>query len=267
MGLSYSFMDNEVYGAEDINLMMSKLTTQGVSLFKYSDGDNPLIALNEAVASIASPGVEMYNTQSCVLEYNQSGKYIIAPGNAFMFDGTCATIDGDGYDITDAVNELRLNSQEDIYVSFYRNIPDNRIDILVLPEEETKELDNSVLIGKIQSNGKVVDLREIAVSKIAPSSGNIVNIFDLDILQITRTEGAKRLKMTFDNVFTGAKYVQFTRLQEIQRVNTTTGDELVFNKISGVDLYVAYNLVGTQLQFWAYTSSGVELVGGKMIVF
>ena len=40
MSVIYSFMDDSVYGADDINKTFSKLTTQGVSLFKYNNGDN-----------------------------------------------------------------------------------------------------------------------------------------------------------------------------------------------------------------------------------
>ena len=57
MSIKCSFMDNQIYGAEDINLIFSKLTMQGISLFAYDDGDNPLLSLNQAVASFVNPGV------------------------------------------------------------------------------------------------------------------------------------------------------------------------------------------------------------------
>ena len=67
MSLKKSFMDNEIYGADDINFALSRLTTQGVSLFKYNDGDNPLVSLNNALAEMASPGVDLYNVNGKIL--------------------------------------------------------------------------------------------------------------------------------------------------------------------------------------------------------
>ena len=124
MGFSCSFMDNKSYGADDINLILSKLTTQGISLFKYADGDNPLIALNDAVNSFTGPGIEYYNPSSCMLEYlapteeNAYAQFRILPGNAFMYDGSIITIDENGYDISDEVIKIRQSRTDDIYVYF-----------------------------------------------------------------------------------------------------------------------------------------------------
>ena len=124
MSIIYGFMDNCLYGADDINQTFSKLTTQGVSLFNYTDGDNPLVSLNNAVSAHTMPGVEMYNTNACKVIYDtENEKFFISPGNAFMIDGSTITVDSEEYDITERVLEQRKSGIGDIWVCFNRNFP------------------------------------------------------------------------------------------------------------------------------------------------
>ncbi|MDY3928592.1 MAG: hypothetical protein SOZ34_04420 [Clostridia bacterium] len=279
MGVSYKFMDNCSYGADDINSVFSKLTTQGVSLFNYSDNDNPLLTLNEAVSSFTTSGVEYYNTKACMLSYtepdsnNLFGTFEILPGNAFMYDGAIITIDENKYNFTDTVRSLRQISDDDIYVYFYRDIAYNTIDIKVTYDTSQLEDQNTVLLGIINSENKITDKRTFATSKIAPCSSNIVlqNKIEsgADLRQVDT--GAERLRYTITNVFPGAKYILGNNhLYTIQQIDTETGDELSYDSVATQlnTLYVAANRVGTDLQIWMYVSKGsVDIVFFNYIIF
>ena len=84
MGLKKYFMDNETYGADDVNAAFSHLVTSGVSLF---DGTKSLISeLDEAVSDTVNSGVDTYNEDSCKVVY-ENGAYSVKPGVCFMPNG------------------------------------------------------------------------------------------------------------------------------------------------------------------------------------
>jgi len=270
MGVSYCFMDNCVYGADDINNAFSKLTTQGVSLFNYSDGDNPLISLNDAVANYTGPGIEFYNVDACKLTYDsEQQKYTILKGNAFMVDGTIITIDDEGYDITEEVKLIRLNSDNDIYVSFYRNVAKNTIDILVLDNDLYAEDENNLPIAVIMGTDNILDKRTFAVSRVAPASGNIVHHFYFGAIRVSNS--TTKLYHTKEGIFPGAAYAMFMdMIIPIQRVATQSGEELEYSVYFGQlgDLYIALNMTDDGLQLWMYVKSGVvSITNGNCWVF
>ena len=279
MGISYKFMDDCSYGADDINSVFSKLTTQGVSLFNYSDNDNPLIELNTAVSNFTNPGIEYYNINACMLSYtepdsdNTFGTFEILPGNAFMYDGSIITIDDNRYDFTDQIRSLRLLSDDDIYVYFYRNVPYNTIDIMVTCDTSQLENEETVLLGIINSENKITDKRSFATSKIAPCFGNIVIFGHTDTgVNVRPVEtGASRLRFTFKNIFPGAKYFSiWNKCLTIQQIETVTGDELSYDEYPTefATVYVAVNRVGPDLQLWMYTiNTSASFVFLKYIIF
>lgn len=258
MGISYSFMDNCTYGADDINSVFSKLTTQGVSTFLYSDGDNPLISLNDAVSSIASPGVEYYNFDACRITYDEeNNKYYIAQGNAFMYDGAIVTIDAEGYDITDEVNNIRLVSESDIYVCFYRDVANNCVSVSVSESDEVINKEEAVPLAIIQGTENIKDLREFATTRLAACSGNTIcrgRIESFTVIPADKTP-EERLRATFTGIFPGAQYVAcYSTILPIQK--TGNYDELVFSRIEINDycVNIAIGQVGTVMKVWMYCS-------------
>ena len=263
MSIKCSFMDNQVYGAEDINLIFSKLTTQGVSLFAYDDGDNPLLSLNQAVSSFVNPGIEMYNNDSCKVIYdNENSAFKIMCGSAFMNDGSSIAINSEPYDITNLVSELRETCSGNIYVFFKRNTTQNSIDILVSDSQEDATGELCVPLAYISSDNTVADLRKIAVSKIAPCTGNIIKDVTFTSSYINPShEGMERLRGTIPNVFPGATRVcvvqyidgQIYRVAflNIQNVAGDDEEEIEYTLFDSHDnLYFAFNRVGTDLQIW-----------------
>ena len=258
MSVTYSFMDDSVYGADDINKVFSKLTTQGVSLFKYTNGNNPLVSLNEAVKGFVEPGVEMYNPDACVVKYD-NGCFNIKSGNAFMIDGSTISIDKD-YDITTKVTELRKTQNEDIWVCLYRNIPMNTIDILVEADDIKFNSEYSVKLAKISPGNTIADMREFARTKLLPCSANVIQEKSMEGIYMEYKDGKDKWKrVVFKGIFPGAtKVLMHGILHDIQRVDATGGDALSYQlAIKGSQSsgeYVAFNFSDDGLEVWMYVT-------------
>ncbi len=259
MSIIYGFMDNCLYGADDINQTFSKLTTQGVSLFNYTDGDNPLVSLNDAISNLTNPGVEMYNINACKVVYNdENERFIISPGNAFMIDGSTITIDSEEYDITEKVLEQRKLSDGDIWVCFMRNIPKNCIDISVSADDADFNSQYAVPLAKISSKNVVVDMRRFAKTKIAPCSANVINEYTMSFGTLTYKEtGYERRRAILKDVFPGASKVFINGvIRDIQRVDIEAGEtleyETAWHSSAAYSVMVAFNMTGEGLEIWAY---------------
>ena len=258
MSVLYSFMDDCSYGADEVNQTFSKLTTEGVSLFNYTDANNPLAALNDAVAGFITPGIEMYNNDACKVTYdNENDKFTIGVGNAFMLDGSSITIDDEAYDITNKITRLRKSGNSDIWVCFYRNIPKNCIDISVLADDTVFNSEYAVQLAKIASDNSVIDKRKIACTKIAPCSANVIQeeTINLGILTYNDT-GYQLRRVIIENVFPGATKVFLNGVvRDIQRVDIEAGESLTYERawFQGVssDIKIAFNMTGEGLEVWA----------------
>lgn len=275
MSVTYSFMDDSVYGADDINYTFSKLTTQGVSLFNYDNGDNPLVSLNEAVLGFIEPGVEIYNIDACKVGYDSSNRsFTIGTGNAFMVDGSTITIDADPYDITSMVTDLRKSGNEDIWVCFYRNIPQNSIDIVVDTDDTYFNSENSVPLAKILSSNTILDMRAFAKTKLAPCSANVIQTGTIENIELISGQSwNQRKRMVLKNIFPGATKVLMNGiLHDIQRVDANGGEELEFKMALPRDdssgEYVAFNFSDDGLEVWMYVSyNSTTILKWEMTIF
>ena len=259
MSVVYSFMDDCAYGADEVNQVFSKLTTEGVSLFNYTDGSNPLVALNDAVAGFITPGVELYNIDACKVTYDEENeKFTIGVGNAFMIDGSSITIDSDAYDITEEVLAQRKLSDGDVWVCFYRNIPNNSIDILVEASDEKYNSEYSVPLAKISVDNLVSDNRKIAKTKVAPCSANVIKEVTVSLGTLFyKDTGYKRRRVVIENVFPGATKVFLNGVvRDIQKVDIEAGESLTYERAwyKGVsnDIQIAFNLTAEGLEVWAH---------------
>ena len=258
MSVIYSFMDDCAYGADEVNQVFSKLTTEGVSLFNYTDQSNPLVALNDAVKGFITPGVEMYNADACKVTYDEENdKFTIGVGNAFMCDGSSITIDSEAYDITQEVLKQRKLSDGDIWVCFYRNIPNNSIDIVVSADDTSSNSEYAVPLAKISVDNSVVDKRSFACTKIAPCSANIIQEVTINLGTLTyKDTGYQLRRLIIENVFPGASKVFLNGVvRNIQRVDIEAGENLNYARawFQGVssDVKIAFNMTGEGLEVWA----------------
>ncbi len=260
MGYTCQLMSNKTYSAQDINKIFSMLTTQGVSLFNYTQGDNPLIDINTAVANFTTPGVEFYNSDACKVTYNDTDdSFMILKGNAFMIDGSSISIDEEGYDITEEIKTIRKNSTNLIYVYFYRDVASNVVDICVTDDSSELESTAVVKLAEINSDGNIFDLRTFAKTKLAPCTSNIFETVNLGTFRISSkitTPGCLYATATCGIVFPTYVYA-WNKLFDVQSINTTDGTELNYLHIDRPigSFYAAFNYVNDELQLWAYSKS------------
>ena len=275
MSIKCSFIDDVSYGADDINYALSRFTTQGVSLFKYTDGDNPLLSIEEAIASFIKPGVDSYNGNSCkVVAKSGNTGFEICPGTAFMPDGSFINIDA-RHDITDIVTRARGGSSNTVAVYFYRNVVGNGIDIRASQNPADAESGKSVLLAEISGSNIITDRRSYAKSKLCITTPNIVQKFSCPKIDAISPyhEGRTRLRSTHAGIFEGARYVvDAGTFFEIQSVTTTTGDELTYKQspmaANDTRMYAAYNLVDGVLERWIYLDGpATGLYASTMYVF
>lgn len=172
MGYRCSFMDNEIYSAQDVNERIACMFTAGVSL---ADSENILADLNGMTRDIATSGVL---PDSCKVEKTDSG-YRITKGSAIMPDGSGIAFDSDGYEFTSESGVYN-------YVYLKRNEPYNRIDIVVSsqpPEEEC------VSLAVITENGVVHDRRKYAQSKLSSTQEGTLRKITKEFLHTDSFEG------------------------------------------------------------------------------
>lgn len=222
MGYTKKFLSGETYSAQDVNSVFSALTTQGVSLFNYSDGDSPLISIDEAISSFTENGLELYNQNACKLTYDTgTGIFKINKGNAWFLDGSFLTIDSSGVDITEKITEIRKYSTSDIYVYFKRDVANN--DILIIADISTINYqdESCVPLAIIKNDNSIIDIRKIAKSKVAPCSNNIYDKNTLSVeTRISSNDKNGKLLTTISSEMTSyAEYILLdnTTLLEIQK--------------------------------------------------
>lgn len=161
MGYKSSFMDNEVYTAQDVNERFSKLFSGGVSLI---ESGNILADLNALTSDITGYGV-LYDACRVV---GTDSAYKISAGTAIMHDGSAITFDSEGYSFTAEAGKYQ-------YVYLKRNEPENRIDILV---SETEPEGEYVMLAHINEDGEVLDRRQYARLKVNTNQASTLRRFD-----------------------------------------------------------------------------------------
>lgn len=163
MGAKFYFLDNDEYTAQDMNNVLSTLTTQGVSLYKQSG--MALMDYEEAIKNLVEPGVEIYNTDACKIVKADDGNYYASAGTCWLPDGSCMVIDDEKL----AVENYTAGQLNYVYARHDRVA--NRIFVGASTEKITEY---AVKLAEIDAEGNVSDMRVFAVSKIAVPTANIV---------------------------------------------------------------------------------------------
>ena len=171
MGYTYSFVDNEVYGTDDINAAISRLTTAGVAV--YPTDETLINAMNSVTAQAASEGIE-FSAKSCLVSVEDEDIKISA-GTAFFEDGVSMVIDSEG---------TTLPLETGVYVYLFRDVNRNSCYPCV-----SKELPESgyILLAEIDENGSVTDKRTYAASKLAPNSAPQLSAYSMKIVYYPST--------------------------------------------------------------------------------
>lgn len=158
MGYTYSFADNQKYGASDINNLISKIVTGGVAEVFYDGTAYNTSDLNAIAAYIAEYGVRDAASATLKVVDYADGVVKVCPGTAFMHDGATVTADSDG-----VLLEYTKGQTNYVYI-------DNKL-------EENNSIDfvcgltyggsKSIPLAEIDENGIITDTRIYCKGKLA----------------------------------------------------------------------------------------------------
>ena len=172
MSYTYTFKDNEIYGAEDINRITKRLVTSGIA-DTFTDGvPFNLSKFNEAGALIYTSGVvpETCNTLKVVRESKTEVR--IHPGAAFFNDGTVIEIDEGGH---------TLSVTPGVYTYIYLKNDLTYTNTCYPESAETAPTGDFVPLAEINETGTIKDCRTYAMGKLpgyASSDGYFMQIDD-----------------------------------------------------------------------------------------
>ena len=161
MGAKAYFLDNQTYSAQDVNNVFAQLTCGGVSL--YQQKESALIDYETAVSNFITPGVDLYNVNSCKIVSTADGKLKASKGTCWMNDGSCIVIDSDGLEVEGRVAGTKQ------YVYMQRDLSTDSINLIAT----SVTLTDAVMLAQVNADGSIVDMRTFAKAKIGVTSGNI----------------------------------------------------------------------------------------------
>lgn len=150
MGYSSKFVDNVVYGAEDINEVISEIVTEGVADIYFDGVSYNTSDLNKIAQAITDSGVQYVTGNSCKAVTYSLGKIKVLQGKAFFKDGSMISIDSDG---------VILSYQKGLknYVYLKGNIEaENKNEVCCTTEAGSGDI---IPIAEIEANGAITDKR------------------------------------------------------------------------------------------------------------
>ena len=173
MAYKCSFLDNQVYTAQDVCDIFARVTCGGVL---FADTGDIFADLNSATGELSTDGITR-DPDSCrvVLE---NGVYKISKGACIMNDGTAITFDSNGQEI-----EVTQGSYSYIYLK--RNTVENTIDIVV---SEYQGEGDFVPLAEIDEDGYIYDRRAYAKAKADIGEAGTLRNFTVYFTQCTPTK-------------------------------------------------------------------------------
>lgn len=158
MAYKFSFADNVVYGAEDINAIVNRLVTGGVAEVCYDGESYNTSDLNAITAYIATYGARDVSSTTLQVVKTGEGSIKVLSGCAFMNDGASVEVDSEGVDLT--YTEGQTN-----YVYIKNNLDaTNSIDFVCSLSEGTGDI---VPLATISADGTITDTRVYCRGKLA----------------------------------------------------------------------------------------------------
>lgn len=166
MAITYSFIDNETYGTDDINAITASLTGAGVAPFT-SKSSYTAADLNGLTSAITGGGA---NLGGCLC--TKSGTTVtVSEGIIFFENGARLTVDSDGYTVTVPESTAGV-----IYACF--NNSTQTADILFAQTLPTSGY--IVKLAAVSATGVLTDCRTYARSKVATFGANVTEMADIE---------------------------------------------------------------------------------------
>ena len=183
MAIKYSFVDNIIYGTEDVNAITKDLTGAGVAPFPTQDTYNTS-DFNTLTEALVSTGTSLDGCKCTVADAATTNMTVtVAQGIIFFESGVRLTVDSEGY-------EISVTPSKAGYIFAHFNPALQVADILfdtALPTDG-----EYVLLAELAVNGTITDKRTFARSKIATFGRNAVfetTLTDLETPIIESSEG------------------------------------------------------------------------------
>ncbi len=151
MGYKSSFLDNEIYGAEDVSRVFSHLVSGGV--VAYPENLTVAQSIDAMTSEITTEGVSGYG--GLAVTKTATGVKI-GEGAGFFESGVLVEVDADGVEL-----EMMENSDAYIYFAYEKDF--NRVEAYASAQSPTGDV---LLLALVSASGGVTDLRSYANSKL-----------------------------------------------------------------------------------------------------
>lgn len=179
MALKSWFLDNEVYGADDVNAITARLVTNGVG---FADGKSyNLNTINDLTKEcLLSRGVAY--ADDTALRVEKSGTaYIIKPGTCFFGNGS----------VTEVTEAETVSAAAGDYIYMRSDFDNANANIVVVSQTAPSTADtNIVTLAHIEDDGSVTDMRFYAQGKLRYEQPAVTRAE----LEITASDWAAREK-------------------------------------------------------------------------
>lgn len=164
MSYKSSFLDNEVYGAEDVSAAFSRLITSGV--LPYPEGETVVDSLNEMTSELVDSGVSGFD--GLEVSRTETGA-MVGQGTAFFESGVTVVVDSEGATVD-------FEKETAIYIYFIYQPDFNSV--LLKATEELPDGD-TVVLAYIDADGNLVDKRSYATAKMIVNTSNVFHDFTI----------------------------------------------------------------------------------------
>lgn len=192
MGYRCSFLDNEVYGADDVSEAFSNLVSSGVRT--VYDGENITETLNELTGEVVTSGTRSYTDLKVTISEDV---ITIGEGVGYFKSGVSVKVDEEGI-------ILNKGERESGYVSILYDADLNK----VLPQITDSEPEGDVLLLARFDGTGVTDRRSYARSKLSVNSANNYHDFTINLSSFTNFNGTyPGSSTTYKMPHTGFKYL------------------------------------------------------------
>lgn len=201
MAYKYSFADNETYGAEDMNKMVGRLVSGGVS-DPFSDGTPyNLSSFNSAGALLYTSGAVPETVNTLKVSPAQEGKVLINPGTAYFNDGSLIEITAGGH-------SLSFTAGVKNYVYLKNDLASSNTSYPVC--SPTAPTGDFVPLAEISEAGEITDVRTYAKGKVPGyASSALYTMVISDNLNMKNGETAVKSYEVGDNSYRFLMAVNF----------------------------------------------------------
>ncbi len=172
MAYKFSFADNGIYGADDLNNITKRLVTSGVADAFQNGVPYNVSHINSAGECIYTSGVvpETISTLKVTAD-KEAGKALIYPGTAFFADGAVMEIEAGGH-------ALSFTTGAKHYVYLKNDLTaSNTCYPACTPDAPTGDF---VMLAEIEEDGTAVDRRTYAKGKLPGYQSNALSVLKIE---------------------------------------------------------------------------------------